>query len=96
VANQNDPFPGNNFQVSPGDPLDLSTSVAGEEDPGASVEPEVPRGTEGRNDPHAGQASQHPVSEKVCPQCGGAGSTGASPCPYCQGTGKVTAGIGEA
>ena len=33
----------------PGDPLDLSTSVAGEEDPGASFD--APPANEGRNQP---------------------------------------------
>jgi hypothetical protein len=58
----------------PGEALDLSTSVAGEEDPGAAFDLPVaaPR-----------------AATKVCPECGGTGRLGASSCPGCQGTGKV-------
>jgi hypothetical protein len=74
-------------------PVDLETSVAGEEDPGASNE--------------IGSAEQRPMSggdeapagtpgtgEKVCPDCGGSGQRGGGPCPTCDGTGKITAAIG--
>ncbi len=74
----------------PEDPLDLKTSVAGEEDPGASLDlapmapgDQAPAGTTG-------------TGEDVCPQCGGTGRLGASACPNCQGTGKVIVGIGGA
>jgi hypothetical protein len=96
----------------PGDPLDLGTSVAGEEDPGASVD--LAR-SPGRSDQPAGQAPGQPsmaqppmrpgdeapegtagTGETVCPQCGGSGQAGASSCPTCLGTGKVTVGIGGA
>lgn len=64
-------------------PVDLATSVAGEEDPGASVSPgdEAPAGTPG-------------TGEKVCPDCGGSGQRAGRACPTCGGTGKVTAGVG--
>ncbi|MEJ7688563.1 MAG: hypothetical protein WKG52_17185, partial [Variovorax sp.] len=66
-------------------------SVAGEEDPGASVEPaplrpgdDAPAGTPGTGD-------------ALCRKCGGSGRVdGGAPCTECQGTGKVTAGIGGA
>jgi hypothetical protein len=105
------PRPASPTPAKPGDPLDLETSVAGEEDPGASVDLAVPRGTGGRPDQPAGPApaAQSPMApgdeappgtpgtgEKVCPQCGGSGRAGASSCPTCQGTGKVNAGIGGA
>jgi hypothetical protein len=74
-------------------PVDLETSVAGEEDPGASNE--------------IGSAEQKPMSpgdealagtpgtgEKVCPDCGGSGRRANGPCPTCGGTGKITAGVG--
>ncbi|MEJ5990011.1 hypothetical protein WG902_08435 [Ramlibacter sp. PS3R-8] len=44
----------------PGHPLDLGTSVAGEEDPGASFD--APRGTEGRSDQPAGTAGSQPAA----------------------------------
>jgi hypothetical protein len=64
-------------------------SVAGEEDPGAAVEPtasrpgdEAPAGTPG-------------TGEKQCSRCGGTGRLmGGTTCPECLGTGKVTAGLG--
>jgi hypothetical protein len=76
-------------------PVDLGSSVAGEEDPGASNEigsavkrpmspgDEAPAGTPG-------------TGEKVCPECGGSGRRAGGTCPTCGGTGKVTAGIGGA
>lgn len=44
----------------PGDPIDLGDSVAGEEDPGASID--APLGTEGRSDQPAGTAGSKPRS----------------------------------
>ena len=56
-------------------PVDLSESVAGEEDPGASLDlppPErLPEGATG-----------------TCVRCGGSGKLAAGPCPDCRGTGK--------
>ena len=68
-------------------PLDLTTSVAGEEDPGASNEigsaSEAPEGTSG-------------TGKGVCPDCGGSGQRAGRQCPTCGGTGKVTVGVGGA
>ena len=79
--------------------IDLAESVAGEEDPGASIDvtakqpgqaakpmspgDEAPPGTAG-------------TGEDVCPDCGGTGQRAGRECPTCQGTGKVTVGIGGA
>jgi hypothetical protein len=68
-----------------------SESVAGEEDPGAAVDPaarrpgdEAPAGTPG-------------TGENICRECGGRGVTASGqPCPTCKGTGRVTVGIGGA
>src|SRR3954462_8516357 len=98
--------------VSPGDPLDLTTSFAGEEDPGASFDMAT---SPGRSDQPAGQAPGQPsvpqghrrpgdeaaegtpgTGETVCPRCGGSGKLGASSCPECEGTGRITVGIGGA
>jgi hypothetical protein len=69
-------------------PVDLSTeSVAGEEDPGASLDlppaNDVPSATPG-------------TGENVCPKCGGSGKVVGITCTECQGSGKVTRGIGGA
>ncbi|MBC5766538.1 hypothetical protein [Ramlibacter albus] len=74
-------------------PVDLAAeSVAGEEDPGASIDmsqapmapgDEAPPGTPG-------------TGEDVCPRCGGSGKLAGTTCPECQGRGKVTVGIGGA
>lgn len=96
----------------PGDPLDLAESVAGEEDPGASIDLAT---APGRSDQPAGRAPGQPseaqapmrpgdeapegtpgTGENVCPRCGGTGRLGASSCPDCAGTGRVTVGIGGA
>ena len=73
--------------------VDLSRSVAGEEDPGASIDmtqadamapgDQAPPGTPG-------------TGEDVCASCGGSGKVASSTCADCQGTGKVTVGIGGA
>ena len=69
--------------AKPGDPIDLAQSVAGEEDPGASIDlatvPDAP--VAGAN---------------ACPRCGGTGRLGASDCPDCGGTGKAPAADGGA
>lgn len=78
-------------------PVDLVTSVAGEEDPGASNEvgsaverpqaspmspgDEAPAGTPG-------------TGEKECPDCGGSGKLAGRACPTCGGTGKINAAVG--
>ena len=98
--------------AKPADPLDLTTSVAGEEDPGASVDM---ANDPGRSDQPASQAPGLPsqpqghlrpgdqaaegtagTGETVCPGCGGSGKQGASSCSECEGTGKVTVGVGGA
>lgn len=66
-------------------------SVAGEEDPGASIDPTATRpGDEARpGTPGTG--------EGLCRDCGGSGATASgAPCPTCLGAGRVTVGIGGA
>lgn len=98
--------------VPPGAPLDLAESVAGEEDPGASIDLAA---APGRSDQPAGRRGDEPSGpsapmapgdeappgtpgsgEDVCPRCGGSGQLGGRTCPDCQGTGTVTVGIGGA
>lgn len=78
----------------PGDPLDLGTSVAGEEDPGASFD--APRGTEGRSDQPAGEAGARPRGTMPAMAPGdeapaGTPSTGENVCPECGGSGRLGA-----
>lgn len=70
--------------------IDLEESVAGEEDPGASIDLPIPSGKPGDEAPAGTQGT----GENVCPNCGGSGRTANGTCPVCQGTGKVTSGIG--
>ena len=87
---------GSSKTARPGEPIDLSTSVAGEEDPGASIDMERVRGTEGRNDQPAGQAPRSPVGAQPPMAPGdeapaGTPSTGENVCPQCGGTGRLGA-----
>ncbi|MBK0393867.1 hypothetical protein [Ramlibacter algicola] len=95
------------------DPVDLSESVLGEEDPGASVDLAVR--SPGASDQPAGAAGARAAGptppmapgdeappgtpgtgEDLCRACGGTGILNGSACPECEGTGKVTVGIGGA
>ena len=96
------------------EPIDLSESVAGEEDPGASVDLAVPGEAAAADHPGgappaarpAGPAPMAPgdeapagtpgTGEDICRACGGSGRLNGGPCPECEGTGKVTVGIGGA
>lgn len=78
-------------------PVDLESSVAGEEDPGASNEIGSARERSGSRPMSAGDeapAGTPGTGEKICPDCGGSGRRAGGTCPTCGGTGKVTAGIG--
>lgn len=66
-------------------------SVAGEEDPGASIEP-----TDARPGDEAAPGTPG-TGEGLCRECGGRGITDAGKtCAACRGTGRVTVGIGGA
>ena len=75
-------------------PIDLTTSVAGEEDPGASIDLAIEKTP--LSPGHQAKPGTPGTGETVCPRCGGSGQLGASPCPECDGTGKVIQGIGGA
>lgn len=107
AAKQQDSLLGSNAPTRRGDAIDLDTSVAGEEDPGASFDAPAdqpvgvaPRRAVGAQPPMAPGDEAPPdtpsTGENVCPQCGGSGRLGASMCPNCQGTGQVIVGIGGA
>ena len=65
-------------------PVDLSESVAGEEDPGASLDlpPAAP--------------TRPATGGNLCPSCGGSGKIAAGTCPDCKGSGQRTAGFAGA
>ncbi len=83
-----------------------SESVAGEEDPGASLDMAV-----GSNSPDSGvrpgPVSEPPLNpgdeapvgtpgtgENICRVCGGSGRVGEAKCSSCNGSGKVIVGVG--
>jgi hypothetical protein len=76
-------------QIKPGA---FQQSVAGEEDPGASLDvPAAPAPRRGDEVPSGTPGS----GEVQCPVCGGSGrGTGGTACAECNGTGKVNRGIG--
>lgn len=86
-------------------PVDLAAeSVAGEEDPGASIDVALAPGVPGKARPGGMQPAMSPGDEapagaagtgdKPCPTCAGTGEQAGTACPECGGTGVVTAGIG--
>lgn len=91
-------------------PIDLSESVAGEEDPGASIDLAVrPSAASDPDTGTRGAGPQAPMApgdeappgtpgtgEDLCRTCGGTGQLNGGPCPECEGTGKVVRGIGGA
>jgi len=78
-------------------PLDLAESVAGEEDPGASVDLAMTAGTSGRSDLPAGGRGDEPSGAQapMAPMAPGdeapAGTpgTGEDVCPRCGGSGQL-------
>jgi hypothetical protein len=94
----------------PAQQIDLaSESVAGEEDPGASMDmagssPGAHSAGGGGVQPFEPAGELHPgdeappgtpgSGENICRECGGSGQLAAEPCPACGGTGKVIVGMG--
>lgn len=87
-------------------PIDLSESVAGEEDPGASIDlavrPPADFGARAAGPPAPmAPGDEAPpgtpsTGEDICRACGGTGQLNGGPCPECEGTGTVVRGIGGA
>jgi hypothetical protein len=90
--------PGSNIPIGTGEPIDLAESVAGEEDPGASIDiDQRPTGAQEPMRPGDEAPAGTPgTGEDICPDCGGSGKRAGRECPTCQGTGRVTVGIGGA
>ena len=83
---------GSQAPVRGNDPDDLLTSVAGEEDPGASLD--LPVGPPSHSSPPAAAGAQAPIGAQPPMAPGdqalaGTPSTGEKPCPQCGGTGKL-------
>jgi hypothetical protein len=79
------PVPSSSLPPAPGGklpPVDLTESVAGEEDPGASLD--MPPAAK----PGAGNG--------ICPVCCGSGKIASGTCSDCQGSGKRTVGAAGA
>jgi len=106
-----------NPPTAPQRPVDLADeSVAGEEDPGASIDLAVASAkSPGASDQPAGASGARAAGptppmapgdeavpgtpgtgEDLCRACGGSGMLNGGACPECEGTGKVTVGIGGA
>ena len=78
-------------------PCGTDESVAGEEDPGASLDQPSPAYSPVPHDPgHAEDGAVADVAEALCCVCGGSGRLADAPCPECGGSGKVLAGLGGA
>jgi hypothetical protein len=87
-----------------------SESVAGEEDPGASLDMGASAtGSDGSVAPRPGPISEPPAplhpgdeapagtpgtGEGICRECGGSGRLAGAKCPACDGSGKVIVGVG--
>jgi hypothetical protein len=85
-----------NTPARPGDPSDLLSSVAGEEDPGASIDLATPTGMPRRSDPAPGQAPGQPAGAQPPMAPGdeapvGTPGTGERVCAQCGGTGRAGA-----
>lgn len=76
-------------------PVDLAAeSVAGEEDPGASIDIAAPAQRAPLRPGDQAPAGTPGTGEDICPACGGGGRLAGRACPECQGTGRITVGIG--
>lgn len=71
----------------------ITESVAGEEDPGASLDLPVAKALPLAPGDQAA-AGTPGTGEDVCPRCGGTGCIGETGCPDCAGTGQVIGAIG--
>jgi hypothetical protein len=80
-----------------GEELDLSQSVAGEEDPGASIDLAVAAASPGRSDQPAGPRGSQPSGAQAPMSPGdeapaGTPGTGEDVCPSCGGSGRSASG----
>jgi hypothetical protein len=78
-----------------GAPIDLAESVAGEEDPGASIDLSLAAGTPGRLEPPAAGRGDEPSGPQPAMSPGdeapaGTPGTGETVCPRCGGSGTLS------
>jgi hypothetical protein len=83
-----------------GTKIDLTQSAAGEEDPGAALDPGLlkqdMKPTPPLPVPGEATAVRKPAAPgKACPRCGGTGRLGASDCPDCSGSGSTDISVGN-
>ena len=85
-----------NPQSQPADAVDLaSQSVAGEEDPGASLDmPDSSPAAAPLNPADQAPAGTLGTGENICRDCGGLGQLSGARCQTCGGTGRVIEGLG--
>jgi DnaJ-class molecular chaperone len=79
------------------DDIDLAESVAGEEDPGASIDLAAAAAAPGRSDQPAGKRSDQPSGGQAAMSPGdeapaGTPGTGEDVCPNCGGSGRAASG----
>jgi len=79
------------------DDIDLAESVAGEEDPGASIDLSAVAAAPGRSDQPAGQRADQPSGAQAPMSPGdeapaGTPGTGEDVCPSCGGSGRAASG----
>ena len=84
-----------------GTKIDLTQSVAGEEDPGAALDSALlkqdMKPTPPLPAPGDATSMRQPVKgDKACARCGGTGRLGASDCPDCSGSGSTDISVGSA
>jgi hypothetical protein len=79
-------------------PVDLATqSVAGEEDPGASLDLTMTPASDAAVRPGDESPSGTPgTADTTCPRCHGTGHIEGQPCSDCQATGQITVNLGDA
>jgi hypothetical protein len=80
-----------------GEELDLSQSVAGEEDPGASIDLAMAAASPGKSDQPAGRRGDQPTGAQAPMSPGdeappGTPGTGEDVCPSCGGSGRSASG----
>ena len=87
-------IPSGPIEGTPLGPVDLAQSIAGEEDPGASIDLSIEAGSPARSDQPAGRRADEPTGAPPPMSPGdeapvGTPGTGEDVCPSCGGTGRI-------
>jgi len=84
-------------EEDPGASIDMAADSPGRSDQPAGQRGDQPTGAQKPMSPgDEAPPGTAGTGENVCPGCGGSGKRAGGQCPMCQGTGKVTVGIGGA